>query len=118
MSWDQAKGEAAALSPHLGPEREPTEFLERLAVLGVEFGPSFSVLGQMRCGDDEAEVSLHRPVGLKGTMADVAMVDGALRALGIAALETRRTEGLSMLSGIGNAWWRPDLPDEVSPTQP
>ena len=110
---DQAKCEAAALRSQLGPEREPTEFLERLAALGVEFGPSFSVLGQMRYRDGEAEISLRRPVGLRGTMADVAMVDGALRALGVAALERGRIEGLSMLSVIGNAWWRPDLPDEV-----
>ena len=110
---DRAESSAGALREQLGPEREPVEFVERLASLGVEFGPSFRVLGKARFGDGRAEVSLHRPVGLKSTMADIAMVDGALRALGVAALESGRGEGLSMLSTIGEGWWRPDLPDEI-----
>jgi acyl transferase domain-containing protein/phospholipid N-methyltransferase/acyl carrier protein len=110
---DRMEREAAASNSQLGPEREPTEFLTRLAELGVEFGPSFRVLGRARYRDGEAEIALVRPVGLGGIMADVAMVDGALRALGVAALESGRAEGLNMLSVIDKAWWRADLPDEV-----
>jgi hypothetical protein len=67
------------------------------------------VLGRQRSRDGEALIRLHRPSGSTEAIADIAIVDGALQALGVAAFESGRVEGLSMLSEIGNAWWRPGL---------
>lgn len=102
-----------ALTRRLGPERETTAFRDRIAELGIAFGPTFRVLGRQRSRDGEALVRLHRPSGSATAIADIAMVDGALQALGVAAFESGRIEGMSMLSEIGNAWWRPGLPAEV-----
>lgn len=101
-----------ALQQRLGPERGVDEFLDRIAELGVALGPSFQVLGHQRSRDAEVLVQLHRP-SAPNPIADIAMIDGALQAIGLAALNARQTKGLRVLREIESAWWRPQFPTKV-----
>lgn len=113
---DKANVDLANLQCRLGAERDTTTFLDQLSKLGVAFGPSFKVLGAQRSRDGEALVEICRPAAAKGTLPELAMLDGALQALGLAAFEAGRVTGLNILSEVGSAWWHSDLPARSSPT--
>ena len=100
------------LAARLGPATSADQLYERLHTVGLEYGPRFRGVVELRMGEGEALARIRLPEGLRQDCSPMhpALLDACFHAVAAAAGDRVGSGVLPLPVGAGQVWVRRDAP--------